>query len=101
MREPSLGRARGAQRCFNCGSYNHAMGECPQPRNAEAISAGLAGMRAAGLVDGERPASRCASASAGLQALVHRCLQLCSGTWLFLFLHVRLGAVFGNVLTTP
>ncbi len=71
VREMSLGRARAAQRCFNCGSYNHAMGECPQPRDAEAISAGLAGMRAAGLVDGERPASRCASASFRFQALMH------------------------------
>ena len=58
-RSISLARGRSPQRCFNCGSYNHDMGACPQPRDQEAISAGQAGMRAARLVDGERPASRC------------------------------------------
>ena len=42
------------------------MSDCPQPRDAQAIAAGLAGMRAAGLVDGERPASRCGGGSSAL-----------------------------------
>jgi zinc finger CCHC domain-containing protein 8 len=33
-----LGIIYDASRCFNCGSYNHSLKECPKPRNNIAVN---------------------------------------------------------------
>ena len=61
--ERGPGGRRPSQRCFNCGSYSHELRECPLPRDAAAVAAATSALRASQLVNGVRPAARCAAGS--------------------------------------